>query len=112
MRNATRGWVAIALVSLIAPLPGQQPVPLPSALTPFVAVSAPIVALTHVHFVDGTGASGRTGSDGDPRRDANCLGRPLLFDANSGRRPGSSTSPTTPCCPVSLAFTNTPTSAE
>ena len=60
MRNATRGGVAIALVSLIAPLPGQQPVPLPSALTPFVAVSAPIVALTHVHLVDGTGASGRT----------------------------------------------------
>jgi hypothetical protein len=60
MRNATRVWVAIALVSLIAPLPGQQPVALPSALTPFVAVSAPIVALTHVHLVDGTGASGRT----------------------------------------------------
>jgi imidazolonepropionase-like amidohydrolase len=52
--------VAVALLLLIAPVAGQQPAPLPPALAPFVSVNAPIVALTHVRVVDGTGAPART----------------------------------------------------
>lgn len=40
----------------MTPVRGQQPSPLAAALTPFVSVDAPTVALTHVRVVDGTGA--------------------------------------------------------
>lgn len=52
--------LAVTLLVLMAPLHGQQPSPLPRALTPFVSVNAPMVALTHVRVIDGTGAPART----------------------------------------------------
>src|SRR5262245_28796071 len=58
--NRVSQWAAVVLLSLIAPIHGQQPSPLPSALAPFVAVNAPIVALTHVRVVDGTGSPAQT----------------------------------------------------
>lgn len=58
MRISWQGprWVAVALLCLIAPLHGRQPSPLPAGLAPFVAVQAPVVALTRVRLVDGTGS--------------------------------------------------------
>jgi imidazolonepropionase-like amidohydrolase len=53
-------WAAVAALCLTAPLHAQQPAPLPPALAPFVTVNEPIVALTHVRVVDGTGAPART----------------------------------------------------
>jgi len=55
----TTRWVLVALLLPIAPLRGQQPPAVPPALAPFVSVSAPIVALTHVRVIDGTGAPAR-----------------------------------------------------
>src|SRR5258705_531497 len=62
MNTVIRAWqaVAVALLLLIAPVAGQQRAPLPPALAPFVSVNAPIVALTHVRVVDGTGAPAGT----------------------------------------------------
>lgn len=42
-----------------APLAAQPRAAVPSAVRPFVAVDAPVVALTHVRLVDGTGAPAR-----------------------------------------------------
>ncbi|MFL5541494.1 MAG: amidohydrolase, partial [Longimicrobiaceae bacterium] len=42
-----------------APLAAQQRPQVTPALRPFVAVDAPVVALTHVRLVDGTGAPAR-----------------------------------------------------
>jgi hypothetical protein len=54
------GWrVALSALALVATAHGQEPRPLPPALAPFVSVSAPRVALTHVTLVDGTGAPAR-----------------------------------------------------
>ena len=55
-------WLAVAVLCLTAPLHGQQPSPLPPGVAPFVSVNAPIVALTHVRLVDGTGAPARADS--------------------------------------------------
>jgi imidazolonepropionase-like amidohydrolase len=44
----------------MAPVHGQQPAPLPAGLAPFVSVNAPVVALTHVRVVDGTGVPAQT----------------------------------------------------
>ena len=55
MRVAIAG-IALALVA--APLHGQQRSFGPGVL-PFVSVNAPVVALTHVQLVDGTGARAR-----------------------------------------------------
>jgi imidazolonepropionase-like amidohydrolase len=52
--------LGIALLVLVATAHGQQRPPVPSALTPFVSVNAPLVALTHVSVADGTGAPVRT----------------------------------------------------
>ena len=46
------------LVALLPPLEAQQR-PLPSGVAPFVSVDTPLVALTHVQLVDGTGAPAR-----------------------------------------------------
>jgi enamidase len=53
--------VAIASLALatVAPLRAQRPT-LSTAVRPFVAIDSPVVALTHVRVIDGTGASGRT----------------------------------------------------
>ncbi|HEX9709676.1 MAG TPA: amidohydrolase family protein [Candidatus Thermoplasmatota archaeon] len=42
-----------------ATLSAQERPPLPPSLAPFVTVDAPVVALTHVRLVDGTGAPAR-----------------------------------------------------
>jgi hypothetical protein len=62
MRTSTRGRrrLAVTLLAVMAPVHAQQPAPLPAALAPFVSVNAPMVALTHVRVVDGTGAPART----------------------------------------------------
>jgi hypothetical protein len=60
MRRASEWrWAAIALLLLIAPIRGQQALPGASGTAPFVSVTAPLIALTHVRVVDGTGASAR-----------------------------------------------------
>ena len=51
------GIVAVALSAVT--LGAQQRPPLPAALTRYVSVDAPVVALTHVRVVDGTGAPAR-----------------------------------------------------
>src|SRR5687768_1898072 len=48
---------AVALVLTARVLSAQAPLNLPPAETAFVAVRAPVVALTHVRVVDGTGAA-------------------------------------------------------
>jgi hypothetical protein len=52
--------LGIALFVLVATAHGQERPPVPSALTPFVSVNAPRVALTHVSVADGTGPPVRT----------------------------------------------------
>jgi hypothetical protein len=60
MRRESRCRCAgVALLLLIAPVRGQQPLPGASGTSPFVSVSAPLIALTHVRLVDGTGAAVR-----------------------------------------------------
>jgi imidazolonepropionase-like amidohydrolase len=49
-----------ALAGLMATGYAQQPSPLPPGVAPFVSVNAPLVALTHVRVVDGTGAAAQT----------------------------------------------------
>jgi imidazolonepropionase-like amidohydrolase len=56
MRTASA--VCAALVAAVSPLSAQTN--LPEALRQFVTVDAPVVALTHVRLVDGTGAAART----------------------------------------------------
>jgi enamidase len=53
--------VAIASLTLatVAPLRAQRPT-LSTAVRPFVAIDSPVVALTHVRVIDGTGAPART----------------------------------------------------
>jgi imidazolonepropionase-like amidohydrolase len=61
MMKINRGSVARALVAALAavPLAAQQRPAISPAVRPFVAVDAPVVALTHVRVVDGTGAPAR-----------------------------------------------------
>src|SRR5688572_30677957 len=53
-------WLGMAILTLVATAHGQQPPPLTPAVAPFVSVNAPLIALTHVSVVDGTGAPVRT----------------------------------------------------
>ena len=46
--------IAVLLIAT-APLAAQER-PLPAGVAPFVSVDAPVVALTHVRLVDGTGS--------------------------------------------------------
>ena len=48
-----------AVVGCAATLTAQQRPPLPPGVAPYVSVNAPLVALTHVRVVDGTGAPAR-----------------------------------------------------
>ena len=48
----------VALVGAVA-LPAQGRLPVTTALRPYVSVDAPVVALTHVRLVDGTGEAPR-----------------------------------------------------
>jgi hypothetical protein len=101
----TRRWLWLAsclVLAALVPVWGQQPSPLPPALTPFVSVNAPIVALTHVRVVDGTGAPART--------EQTVIVDGARIASVRPSRPGSpelesSISPTTPCCPDSSACT-------
>ena len=53
-------WLASVLVfTMIVPIGGQQRSARSPGVAPFVSVDAPIVALTHVRVVDGTGAPPR-----------------------------------------------------
>ena len=54
-RSVARFIVAMLLVPLV--VRGQAPVT--DAVRPFVSVDAPVVALTHVRVIDGTGAPAR-----------------------------------------------------
>ena len=58
MISAGKSACLAALLALAAPLDAQQ-APLPARVAPYVTVNAPIVALTHVRVVDGTGAPAR-----------------------------------------------------
>jgi hypothetical protein len=60
MMNIIRRCLAGALVVVPSiPLAAQQRPQITPAVRPFVAVDAPVVALTHVRLVDGTGAPAR-----------------------------------------------------
>ena len=59
IRSGISRWVAVAWLLPIAPVLGQERA-LPASVAPYVSVNAPIVALTHVRVVDGTGAPART----------------------------------------------------
>src|SRR5579864_7177237 len=52
-----RKLLAVGLLALVAPSSGAQAVS--PQLKPFVKVDAPVVALTHVRVIDGTGAAAR-----------------------------------------------------
>ena len=58
MRRIFRAALASAVVA--APL-GAQSRELAPALRPYVTVNEPVVALTNVRVIDGTGAAARTG---------------------------------------------------
>src|SRR5579872_1041182 len=60
MKSLSRFASAAALLVVAAPLGSQQPGQAAPGLAPFVSVAAPIVALTHVRVVDGTGGPART----------------------------------------------------
>ena len=49
----------LAALLAAAPLAAQERPAITDAVRPFVAVDAPVVALTHVRLVDGTGAPAR-----------------------------------------------------
>ena len=51
------GTVALA-ITFVAPTPAQRPA-VTAAVRPFIKVDAPVVALTHVRVIDGTGAPAR-----------------------------------------------------
>lgn len=61
MMKTNRSRIALALAALLiaAPLPAQERPAITPGIRPFVAVDAPVVALTHVRVVDGTGAPAR-----------------------------------------------------
>ena len=50
------GWLVALIVAVVAPLAGQQRV---APYDLFITVKGPLVALTHVRVVDGTGAAAR-----------------------------------------------------
>jgi imidazolonepropionase-like amidohydrolase len=56
MRTAIALAIALMLVPVGDPARAQAPDTLPTALAPFIAVHSPVVALTHVQIIDGTGA--------------------------------------------------------
>jgi hypothetical protein len=61
MTKKTGRWLAVAaLVAITAPAAAQQARVIPEGVRPFVSVDAPVVALTHVRLVDGTGAPARS----------------------------------------------------
>jgi len=49
----------VPALALAAPAAAQQPAEVSPGVRPFVAVDAPVVALTHVRLVDGTGSPAR-----------------------------------------------------
>ncbi|HEX7240630.1 MAG TPA: hypothetical protein VF263_10205, partial [Longimicrobiaceae bacterium] len=59
--KTNRYRIALALASLLAaaPLPAQERPTITPGIRPFIAVDAPVLALTHVRLVDGTGAPAR-----------------------------------------------------
>ncbi len=57
MRRVAFAWLTLAV--LAAPAGAQSPDSLPTAIREVVRVTAPVVALTHVQVVDGTGAEPR-----------------------------------------------------
>ncbi|HST59843.1 MAG TPA: amidohydrolase family protein [Longimicrobium sp.] len=60
MMNIVRSAVLPALAAVVAAAPlAAQRTTVPPAVRPFVAVDAPVVALTHVRLVDGTGTPAR-----------------------------------------------------
>src|SRR6185295_15632135 len=59
MNTAFKSTCLVALLALTAPLDAQQAALLPAGVAPFVTVNSPVVALTHVRVVDGTGAAAR-----------------------------------------------------
>ena len=62
-RNAAAAAVAAALaasfIAVATPLPGQSRANITADVRPFVSVDAPVVALTYVRLIDGTGAAPR-----------------------------------------------------
>ena len=48
--------VAAAMATAVSGAAAQVP-PLPNAVRPFVKIDAPVVALTHVRVIDGTGGA-------------------------------------------------------
>ena len=70
MRNARHLMLCIATLAVAAPLgaqattsapPAAQPRPMSNAVRQFVSVDAPVVALTGVRLIDGTGTPARDG---------------------------------------------------
>ncbi|HET7464497.1 MAG TPA: amidohydrolase family protein [Longimicrobium sp.] len=59
MRAIRISILAATLALAAAPATAQQRRPIPAGVRPYVAVDAPVVALTHVRLVDGTGAPAR-----------------------------------------------------
>ncbi len=55
----SRPVTCLACVSLFTVLLAAQPPQISTAVRPFVSVDAPVVALTHVRVIDGTGAPAR-----------------------------------------------------
>lgn len=59
MRVADARSILIAVLSLCAPLLAQPRPTLSNAVRAYVAVEAPLIALTHARVIDGTGAAAR-----------------------------------------------------
>ena len=59
MNTTFKSTCLVVLLALTAPLDAQQAALLPAGVAPFVTVNSPVVALTHVRVVDGTGAAAR-----------------------------------------------------
>ena len=55
----SRPVTCLSCVSLFTVLLAAQPPQISTAVRPFVSVDAPVVALTHVRVIDGTGAPAR-----------------------------------------------------
>ena len=77
-------------------LRAEQPPNKPNARQNFVKIDSPVVALTHVRVIDGTGAPPRDGSDDRHSRRPDRVDRRTRRRHRFRRAPRSSTSPASP----------------
>jgi imidazolonepropionase-like amidohydrolase len=59
MTRSSRVWIVVAMALVASALSAQQRPTLSAAVRAYVSIEAPVIALTHVRVIDGTGAAPR-----------------------------------------------------